>query len=320
MTWTVEYIVKTRPRMFLLENVPGFAAKDSELKDSGGHSFYNDLKKELEENGYVVSHVFVLLDLWIEAGSTRLYILGAEKSLVPEAQALCTDASRMADQLQRSRSSAGCPTPWRSCLLKRGTHEWLQAEACWLGEAVSHQRGPQEEEAGWRQQCRDMRSEWQAAGFSWHAAGPWPQPLAGMLAPKLLGVPQPVPERKIELLNLAVLWSMEQHGLQELTASNISAATRSLICNTTHNPKRQPFSHGVCRLRRNSRLYYFEDDRLLVPSELYKIYGWKNPNLSDVSMAKCVDLLGDSMSLPTLGVALVSLIFTAGRAIPDLWQ
>ena len=324
MVWTIDYILITRPRMFLLENVPGFAGKDSELKDSGGHSFYDDLKKRFEESDYAVDHSFLELGPWIEAGSTRLYAFGAETS--EGSDALCRDASRMAYQLQRLRTSAGCPKPWRSCLVQRGSHEWLQAEACWLAAAVSHQRRlPEEQETeeseeSWQKQCADIRARWQRAGFTWHAAEPWSEPLPGMATPEMLGIPRPLPSRKAEILNLGVLWAMEQQCLQKLTVSNVLAATQGLICNTTQNPKRHPFAHGVRRLCRTSRLYSYEYDRLLVPSELYRIYGWKEPNLSGLSMAKCVDLLGDSMALPTLGVALVSLIFTAGHAIPDLWQ
>ena len=321
LQWTIDYILNTRPRMFLLENVPGFAGKDSELKDSGGHSFYNELKERFEANDYAVDVAFLALEPWIEAGSTRLYVFGAEASLGYDA--LCTDASGMAYQLQRFRTSAGCPKPWRSCLLKRGSPEWLQAEACWLsaaGKPAKEEPAKDEPGDGWQQQCTRIRSRWQELGFSWHAAEPCSKPLPGMATPELVGVPRPVPARKTEILNLGVLWSMQQHGFQEFTASNVLAATRGLICNTTQNPKRHPFSYGVRRLCRGSRVYSYEDDRLLVPSELYRIYGWKAPNLSDLSMAKCIDLLGDSMALPTLGVALVSLIFTAGHAIPDVWQ
>ena len=318
--WTVQYILRTKPRMFLLENVPGFAGRDAELRDSGGHSFYEELKERFEAEGYAMDNVFLALEPWIQAGSTRLYIFGAEASLGYDT--LCTDASNMASQLQRFRTSASCPKPWRSSLLKRGSSEWLQAEACWLsgtGRSAKDDPAKHQTEDGWQQQCARMRARWQELGFSWHAAEPWSKPLPGMATPELVGIPRPVPERKAEILNLGVLWSMEQRGLQELTASNVLAATRDLICNTTQNPKRNPFSRGVRRLCRNSRVYSYEDDRLLVPSELYRIYGWKEPNLSGLSMAKCVDMLGDSMALPTLGVALVSLIFTAGHAIPDMW-
>ena len=141
-----------------------------------------------------------------------------------------------------------------------------------------------------------------------------------MAPPALAGVPKPVPSRKQEILNLGVLWAMEQKSLQDLTVSNVLVATRSLLCNTTQNPSRQPFSFVLRRMCRNSRMYSYQDDRLLVPSELYKIYGWNAADLSGFTLANCQDMLGDSMALPTLGVALASLIFTAGHAIPDMWE
>ena len=55
--WTVDYILRTRPRMFLLENVPGFAGRDAELRDSGGHSFYEELKERFEAEGYGMDKV-----------------------------------------------------------------------------------------------------------------------------------------------------------------------------------------------------------------------------------------------------------------------
>ena len=113
---------------------------------------------------------------------------------------------------------------------------------------------------------------------------------------------------------------MEQRFAQGLMASSVTVATQSLLCNTTQNPGRHPFSFDIRRLCRNSRLYSYQDDRLLAPSELYKVYGWREAELSGLSLAHCVDMLGDSMALPTVGLALASLIFTAGHAIPNLWE
>ena len=136
----------------------------------------------------------------------------------------------------------------------------------------------------------------------------------------MIGIPQPMPCRKQEVLDLGVLWAMEQRCLQELTAWSVFAATQSLICNTTQNLARQAFSFELKRLCRRDRLYSYQDDRLLVPPELYNIYGWKDADLSGLSLAHCLDLLGDSMALPTVGLAFISLIYTAGEAIPDLWE
>ena len=86
------------------------------------------------------------------------------------------------------------------------------------------------------------------------------------------------------------------------------------------NPRRGPWSFDLRRLCRNSRMYSYQHDRLLVPTELYKMYGWRSVDLSVLSLAHCQDMLGDSMALPTVGLALASLILIAGEAIPDLWE
>ena len=327
MSWTIDYIVRTKPRLFLLENVPSFAGKDSELKDVAVHSFYEELKEPLEEHGYSLDIAFLKLTPWVEASSTRLFIFGAERSL--HCDNLCRDASRMAYQLEERRALCP-PVPWRSCLLRFGSPEWLQAQACWLGpaQAVSHPSRLLDEEntedvakeGKWEAQGETYRKRWLRLGWSWHSAQPWAKPLAGMTPPDLVGVPKPVPARKQEVLDLGVLWAMEHRRLQELTASNVSMATEGLICNTTQNPNRGPWSFDLRRLCRNSRMYSYQDDRLLVPTELYKMYGWRSVDLSGLSLAHCQDMLGDSMALPTVGLALASLILTAGEAIPDLWE
>ena len=327
MSWTIDYIVRTKPRLFLLENVPSFAGKDSELKDVAVHSFYEELKEPLEEHGYSLDIAFLKLTPWVEASSTRLFIFGAERSL--HCDNLCRDASRMAYQLEERRALCP-PVPWRSCLLRFGSPEWLQAQACWLGpaQAVSHPSRLLDEEntedvakeGKWEAQGETYRKRWLRLGWSWHSAQPWAKPLAGMTPPDLVGVPKPVPARKQEILDLGVLWAMEHRRLQELTASNVSMATEGLICNTTQNPNRGPWSFDLRRLCRNSRMYSYQDDRLLVPTELYKMYGWRSVDLSGHSLAHCQDMLGDSMALPTVGLALASLILIAGEAIPDLWE
>ena len=327
MSWTIDYIVRTKPRLFLLENVPSFAGKDSELKDIAAHSFYEELKEPLEEHGYSLDIAFLKLRPWVEASSTRLFIFGAERSL--HCDNLCRDASRMAYQLEERRALCP-PVPWRSCLLRFGSPEWLQAQACWLGpaQAVSHPSRLLDEEntedvakeGKWEAQGETYRKRWLRLGWSWHSAQPWAKPLAGMTPPDLVGVPKPVPARKQEILDLGVLWAMEHRRLQELTASNVSMATEGLICNTTQNPNRGPWSFDLRRLCRNSRMYSYQDDRLLVPTELYKMYGWRSVDLSGHSLAHCQDMLGDSMALPTVGLALASLILIAGEASPDLWE
>jgi hypothetical protein len=46
------------------------------------------------------------------------------------------------------------------------------------------------------------------------------------------------------------------------------------------------------------------------------MYGWNHADLSSMSTNDACDLLGDSMALPTLGVALTALLRIVGESLP----
>ena len=54
--------------------------------------------------------------------------------------------------------------------------------------------------------------------------------------------------------------------------------------------------------------------------EGFRAYGWPNPCLDGLSMRQGFELLGDSMALPTLGVAMYAMVLGAGEAMPGLFQ
>jgi hypothetical protein len=90
-----------------------------------------------------------------------------------------------------------------------------------------------------------------------------------------------------------------------------------LFTNTIQNPKRRPWGYKLGRLTRRSRFYAYGEDSLLSLGEVFRMYGWDQADLSSMSTHDAFDLLGDSMALPTTGVALTALLRIVGESLPQ---
>ena len=74
------------------------------------------------------------------------------------------------------------------------------------------------------------------------------------------------------------------------------------------------------RVLRNSRVYSYEHDRILSAYEVFRIYGWRDPVLQGLTERQAWDLVGDSMALPPLAVALFGLLLGARPHARELWD
>lgn len=337
--WTTRCIARIRPRMFLLENVPAFAGcRDEPLqadsRQTKGASFCSEMSAQLRQLGYAVEHTILDLRVWTEARSSRVFVFGVESGL---GEGLVHRAIGLAERWQEARSRSP-PVPWTEALSRTGSEEWLEEQALWGSSTVpppSVLSGAQDvdgeaceslgEAAKWEQQAGRFRRQLAQRGRSYHDAQPWSKGCTGVGAdahqqvPSLAGLPRPVPARKWELFDLGVLWALDQLDISELTATNVRMAVQNLMCETTQNPARGPFSFDVKRLCRRSRPYSYSHDRMLYPSEMFALYGWDKPVLRRLTRGECGDLIGDSMALQSVGAALLALICSVGLAIPGLW-
>ena len=104
------------------------------------------------------------------------------------------------------------------------------------------------------------------------------------------------------------MWSAKQRGIGVSSSADRCAAAQGLLCDTTQNPSRRPWSFNLQRLCRSSRPYSYQWDRRMLACEAFRAYGWESVTLDGLSEPQCWDLLGDSMALPTLAVAMISLL------------
>ncbi len=73
------------------------------------------------------------------------------------------------------------------------------------------------------------------------------------------------------------------------------------------------------RFARSSKIYSYGQDRILSAFEAFRLYGWQDPRLEGLGPTDAWDLLGESMALQPLGVAVSALLIGAGPHIPGLW-
>ena len=341
MSWTVEYILTNRPRTFLLENVPTFVGircghKIAVSSDPGlvmPEYPYADMLPPLQRGGYELDYIVLPLDIWVEAKGSRAFIMGIDKSATrgsDDASVLVAKAKRMAANLHYSRARFP-PCSWRESLMSMGGTEWMEFRAAvemhddssMTHRASEHGDHEQVHANGmkWEAQAQKLRITWERQGkisqrgdvHQWTVA-------ADGSSPCHIGISQPLAPRTVEMLDLAFLWSCIQRDAMEVTQSARQRAAQKLLVNYTQNPDRKPWGYVLGRFTRSCRWYSFEDDRLLSAHELFRIYGWRQVSLEGISYSDAVDMIGDSMALPTLGVALLAFTLACGRSIFACWD
>ena len=178
--------------------------------------------------------------------------------------------------------------------------------------------------AAWERQSAALREQWSKAGPAWGAirergaigSQPWTAPMPPQRVPAMFGFAPPVGPRMAEILDLGFLWACRRDCVDPGSPEARDSAAAGLVCDLTQNPEFTPWSRGLPRICRQSKLYVYSWDRRMRPDEAFAMYGWRRVNLSSLSDADCWGLLGDSMALPTLGVALAALLGAAGGGIP----
>ena len=144
----------------------------------------------------------------------------------------------------------------------------------------------------------------------WTAPPPPARPPAGLLQ---------MTAREAEILDLGFLWACQRAGADPNNPKVRNSVVEGLVADTSQNPERKPWGLGLPRLTRTCKPYLYSWARRIRPGEAFEAYGWRRPALHTLSDAECWDLLGDSMALPTLAAALVSLLGAAGEGLPGLF-
>ena len=306
----VRFILKTRPRAGLLENVIKFSQDHGGTSKSSDHeitNFCEDLCADLRASNFHVRWMRLDLNPWVRANSARIYIFFVDGDVGLESTV--SEATKLAQFIQ-DRRRQHAPVTLRSYCLSPSCQQWIRESARLLENGESQAQGVAE--GAWTKQASVLREKqgWQG--------DPWTQPPPGVVRPQLRGCSKT--NRSKEITNLGFFWGAKNVGLDPSNAANRSLITKDLICDPTQNPCRNPWGTNLRRMTRVSRPYIYEKDRSMFPLEGYRAYGWQNPCLEGLTDDEAWDLLGDSMALQTLGVAVSALLCSLGERLPGVWR
>ena len=333
--WAIQHFAKVRPHMALFENVEGFASRGPD--DTAETSHLEEFCEQLRGLGYSVAWGVLDLTPWIAANSTRVYIwcvdsmlesagslpAGGGPAVVHTGPPLPTLAERvkaLAAATQTARTGMA-REPLGSIFLRPSSTAWLNNVGIqgFAGDIPSGYLGEDDPDSAWARQAQVLRERWGRAGRPESGARSWTDPTVGS-RPALRGVPVPVAPRRKEILNLWFLWACYQRAVSPADPAARSVAAHDLVADTSQNPSRHPWSHGLKRFCRSSRPYVYELDRELVPVEGFRAFGWRNASLNGLTPSASWDLLGDSMALQTLAVATTSLLYVVGSRLEGTWS
>ena len=296
-----EFVRKTRPLLALFENVVGF--------EPWLDAFCHDLEAE----GYHVGSRTLALTPWVDASSPRIFILAIDGRSAP--RAALTAALELVDALQAGRSEEP-RVPVQDALLVPGTFLWEEHVQPILAARPIAAGAAQRVDAVWAHEGQALRSFWGQQGFEHHDARFLTE--VSLNRPLLRGLGRSL--RNVELLELGYLWASQELGLSPMSEMDRPLIVTNLFVDVSQNPSRKPWSFGLRRLRPNSVIYSYEDDRVLSAFEAFRIYGWQNPCLEGQSNRIAWNLIGNSMALQTTAVCISGLVFGSGLHVPGLWE
>ncbi len=296
-TEAIRFVERTRPLAALFDNITPFARR--------AEGFCG----ELRERSYHASWRILHFNLWVHGTGDRLYVFALDARRVPPSA--LEETLRAVDEWQASRALFP-PAPLRSFFLTPGTVLWEQhvASLLSLGGMAAAGAGM----GAWIREARELRELWRSHGFELWDARPWTEGPRSL--PSCRGLS--LTPRVRELLDLGFLWACWRSGRHPIQDRDELVA--DLFPDVSQNPGRKPWSVGLRRVLRNSRVYSYEHDRILSAYEVFRIYGWRDPVLQGLTESQAWDLVGDSMALPPLAVALFGLLLGARPHARELWD
>lgn len=314
---TVRYLKARQPRAALLENTLGFgrAVCEGRSRSPGGadsptraRSGLQWLRDELQDC-YHTDWVQLDLQSWCNVKRPRYWIFLVHKDVGgPDiARRACELAAAIQDDRRQYEAA-----DLRDYMRQPGSAAWVQdvlpsLRPSWRSRGSSD---PEASEAKWQKQARERRAAWKAAGHPWHAA----HPLARASLRGLSGT-----EREREVLEVFLLEVCHLRGLSPLDPQQLARAKVGLTADISQNLAwlRPAYDGSRCRYTAavyctESRVYSFQDDRLLLPVELLGSLGWATPatapRTEGLTSAQLQNLVGESQALPCLAAATWALL------------
>jgi len=306
----ISCLQKLRPRLALLENTAGFSRPIMvEGAEEGGLHYLRDHLKGL----YHVGWTFLDLQDWVTVRRGRWWIFCMRcDSFGPDAVGR---AINIAEHIHSFRAQFPA-AELREYVYQPNTQQWVS-------EVVPSQAGqlpPRDRDApwaSWREQANKYRMEWKLAGLPWHDARPLEfASLFGMRGT----------QREREILQVHFLRCCHAKGLSPLDPSDCTKAKSNLFCDISQNLAWLRPTKGASVYCRESRFYSYEQDRLLIPSELLASMGWvvdksahPPPSTAALNPSELQDLIGESQALPCVAACIWALVLAAGHDLPGMW-
>ena len=306
---TVEYIRARRPRVALLEQTLG--ALDSDEFAGRRMSECEWVENQLRDI-YGVAHAVLSLQPWVCAHRSRvwLFLVSHDTGANTDAQQLATQASTLATALQEHRARSP-PVPFRNFLSAPADPDWPSVLVDLLPKPRQAREAPTDLPE-WRQLCDGLRAQWHHQGHAWANT----HPLANAQMRGCTGT-----ERVREVLECTLLEAGRRAGFDMGRPEGIAAAKVNNWCDFSQNALlggSKPRSFCT-----TTRLYDYEQDRVILPVELLKAMGWTaggGVTFRNMSENQARDLVGECQALQPLAVASWALILAAGDALPGLWR
>ena len=320
---TVRYLKARQPRAALLENTLGFgrAVCEGPARSPGGADSPTNARSGLQwlrdelQDCYHADWVQLDLQSWCNVKRPRYWIFLVHKDVGgPD---IVRRARELAAAIQNDRRQYKA-ADLRDYMRQPGSAAWARdvlpspyaMRPAWR---ESRPSDPEASEAKWQKQARERRAAWKAAGHPWHAA----HPLAGASLHGLSGT-----EREREVLEVFLLEVCHLRGLSPLDPQQLARAKVGLTADISQNltwlrPAYDGGGHSGCGYTAavyctESKVYSFQDDRLLLPVELLGSLGWVTPTTAPrtegLTSAQLQNLVGESQALPCLAAATWALL------------
>lgn len=209
------------------------------------------------------------------------------------------------------RRRATPPSPLADALLAPASSAY---ERCVAATFSVPERDEAERVEQWKADSAEARGRLEAAGCPLAFGNPWTD-----TRPTLRGLAGT--GRQKDILDVAFLSSCHQLGLHpasreaEEAARGHATGSLGLLVDVSQSVQRRPWSlSNLHTVTTSTKAYSCLLERVLAPEEVLLIYGWPramaeaNHNLGRAAMR---NLVGETMALPTIAVAMVSMLVTA---------
>ena len=93
---------------------------------------------------------------------------------------------------------------------------------------------------------------------------------------------------------------------------------RVLYCNFSQSPEKRPLYQGLKTTTTSTELYWYKEDRVILPIDHMRCNGWLSPQMQGLSIMEQRDLIGESIPLQMFMTMMYSIVICVD--FEDLWD